>query len=54
MTSERGSPNHESSDRALNGFFLEVLKDTYSAEKQVLRALGKMSKPASPKDWRSH
>jgi ferritin-like metal-binding protein YciE len=36
----------KSSDRTLNDLFIEVLKDTYSAEKQVLRALGKMSKAA--------
>jgi ferritin-like metal-binding protein YciE len=33
-------------DKTLNDLFVEVLKDTYSAEKQVLRALGKMSKAA--------
>jgi ferritin-like metal-binding protein YciE len=36
----------KASDRTLNDLFIEVLKDTYSAEKQVLRALGKMSKAA--------
>jgi ferritin-like metal-binding protein YciE len=36
----------KSGDRTLKDLFLEVLKDTYSAEKQVLRALGKMSKAA--------
>jgi ferritin-like metal-binding protein YciE len=36
----------KTSEKTLNDLFLEVLKDTYSAEKQVLRALGKISKAA--------
>jgi len=31
-------------EKTLNDLFLEVLKDMYSAEKQILRALPKMSK----------
>jgi ferritin-like metal-binding protein YciE len=34
------------SDKTLEDLFLETLKDTYSAEKQILRALRKMSKMA--------
>jgi ferritin-like metal-binding protein YciE len=36
----------KSSEKTMDDLFLEFLKDTYSAEKQVLRALGKMSKAA--------
>ncbi|WP_407159425.1 ferritin-like domain-containing protein [Bradyrhizobium sp. STM 3557] len=36
----------KAADKTLNDLFTEILKDTYSAEKQVLRALGKMSKAA--------
>jgi ferritin-like metal-binding protein YciE len=36
----------KASDKTLDDLFLTVLQDTYSAEKQVLRALGKMSKAA--------
>ena len=32
------------SEKTLNDLFLEMLKDVYSAEKQILAALGKMSK----------
>ena len=33
-------------EKTLNDLFLEVLKDTYHAEKQILRALPKMAKAA--------
>src|SRR3954469_23929968 len=36
----------KASDKTLDDLFLTVLQDTYSAEKQVLRALGKTSKAA--------
>jgi ferritin-like metal-binding protein YciE len=37
----------QSSHKMLDDLFVEVLKDTYSAEKQVLRALGKAINAAS-------
>jgi len=37
----------QSSDKTLDDLFVEVLRDTYSAEKQVLRALGKAINAAS-------
>jgi ferritin-like metal-binding protein YciE len=36
----------KNSAKTLDDLFLEMLKDTYSAEKQVLRALGKLSRVA--------
>ncbi len=36
-----------SAAKTLEDLFLETLKDTYSAEKQILRALSKMSKAAN-------
>ena len=37
-------------EKTLNDLFLEVLKDMYSAEKQILRALPKMSKSSESED----
>ncbi|HWE21512.1 MAG TPA: ferritin-like domain-containing protein [Hyphomicrobiaceae bacterium] len=40
-------------EKTLDDLFLEVLKDTYHAEKQILRALPKMAKAAESKQLRS-
>jgi ferritin-like metal-binding protein YciE len=39
-------------EKTLNDLFLEVLKDTYHAEKQILRALPRMAKAAESDELR--